>query len=667
MQTNPVSRSRARFAAAVAALWLSLVPLAQGQTVADYARPPQIGGFAVAPSNERATFLVRTDNGHAAAAVIDLAAPGKPRVIAGFSNADVTRIRWVNDKRVVYEVFRPGPEVADGGAGTFAVDIDGADERQLIAWTHTTDSAGSAIRSRVLPLGWFVWRALGDGSDDVLIYRNTVGERFFGRVRSVSRLNTRTRELSSLSYGQPDGAEHWVFDNQGQLRVVQARRGDRTALHWRAPGADSRWVELESHPLFDPAVLTPRFIEADGTLIVSTRRGRDSQALFSYDPVRRKLGDEPLVAVAGFDVEDRLDVDRRAQKLAGVSLQLDRATAVWFDDRLAAVQSQVDAALPGRTNRLLCGSCLTARHFVIASRSDRLPGEYFVFDADKRSLRPLGVARPWLKPETQGRRSFHRVPARDGLSLPVVLTHPAGQAPDHPLPAVMLVHGGPWVRGTDTGWEQWAQFLAARGYRVIEVDFRGSTGLGEAHFRAGWKQWGQKMQDDLVDALDWAIAQGGVDRKRVCLFGASYGGYAALMGPVRHPERYRCAASFAGVTDIALMFDDNDSDITEASRRYGLPELIGDPEADAEMMRRHSPVHRVQDIKVPVLLVQGGKDVRVTKKNADRFEAAARAAGVDLERVDYWNEGHGFMDPKNEEDFLQRLAAFLARYLKPVP
>jgi dipeptidyl aminopeptidase/acylaminoacyl peptidase len=248
----------------------------------------------------------------------------------------------------------------------------------------------------------------------------------------------------------------------------------------------------------------------------------------------------------------------------------------------------------------------------------------------------------------------------------VVVTHPAGAAPGQPLPTVLLVHGGPWVRGTDLDWSAEPQFLASRGYRVLEVDFRGSTGLGGKHFSAGWRNWGTSMQDDLADALAWAAQQKLTDPARVCIYGASYGGYAALMSPIRHPDLYRCAISHVGVTDPVLLFSGNWTDISEQSRGYSLKTLIGDPEADAEMLRQASPLHRVKELKLPVMIVQGRQDRRVEPVHADRFVSAARAAGVSVERHDY-EDGHGFYIPEYHADFLGKLEAFLARHIGAKP
>jgi dipeptidyl aminopeptidase/acylaminoacyl peptidase len=216
-------------------------------------------------------------------------------------------------------------------------------------------------------------------------------------------------------------------------------------------------------------------------------------------------------------------------------------------------------------------------------------------------------------------------------------------------------------------WDQEAQFLASRGYRVIEPEFRGSAGYGEKLFGAGIKQWGQAMQDDLVDSVQWAAKQGLVDDKRVCIMGASYGGYAALMGPIRHPGAYRCAISFAGVTDIELRYNAWGSDLSNQSRRYTLPVLMGDPETDKDVLRTVSPLLRAGEIKVPVLLAQGAKDRRVPIEHAEKFVKAAKAAGVNVDYKVYHLEGHGFVIPADRADYYRRVEAFLAKHLAATP
>jgi dipeptidyl aminopeptidase/acylaminoacyl peptidase len=247
------------------------------------------------------------------------------------------------------------------------------------------------------------------------------------------------------------------------------------------------------------------------------------------------------------------------------------------------------------------------------------------------------------------------------------VTHPPGAKADQALPAVVLVHGGPWLRGVDLDWDAEAQFLASRGYRVIEPEFRGSDGYGYKHFNAGWKQWGLAMQDDLADAVQWAAREGLIDPARVCLSGASYGGYAALMSPIAHPGVYRCAASFAGVTDIGLMYTVNWSDFSQAARKYSMPVLIGDLTKDAELLAKASPLMRVAEIKIPLLLAHGRADRRVPIEHAQQFTAAAWRAGVSVQRIDYSDEGHGFVKPANQADYFGQLEIFLEKSLQARP
>jgi dipeptidyl aminopeptidase/acylaminoacyl peptidase len=630
----------------------------------DFVRAPKLSGFVVSPSNRHAAYLVRADNGRQVAVVIDLEKPTEVRVIAGYADADVVRLMWINDKRLVYEAYHPGALIDPTGAGTFAVNLDGQDRRKLINWFRDNESVGTRLTWRELNYGWRVWRSWDGRSDDVLAYLEPslgLGDR---GSRKLVRLNTTNGLTQTVEPDMPRDAVNWSFDAQGQLRLVETYAQGRHRVFLRDQG-QSAWVEIQNQAGADGQQMSPLYIERDGTVIVLSRRGRDTQALYTFDTRTRKLGDEPLAAARGFDVGSDIELDNALGQVVGVHMHTDRVRSVWFDEGLQTVQEAVDAALPaGRANRLLCGRCVSAQRLVVRSSNERSGEEFFIYDRQAKRLIRLGVQRPWLTEARLGSRTFHRAAARDGLSMPVVVTHPPGRDGDRHLPAVLLVHGGPWVRGAMLDWSADAQFLASRGYRVLEVDFRGSTGLGWKHFRSGWKQWGLAMQDDLADTVAWAVREGLVDGARVCIAGASYGGYAALMGPVRHPELYRCAISHVGVTDLSLLFDEDYTDVGEEGRRYGLPQMVGDPTKDAEQLRRQSPLHRAAEIKVPVLLVQGKLDRRVVRTHADRFETAARAAGVDIERVDY-DDGHGWFQEAHHADYLRRVERLLARALKP--
>lgn len=632
-----------------------------------FTKHPIIDNVVVSPSGHRMALLLISPAGRQRLAVMSLDPIGEARIVGGFADADIRTVQWVSDDRLVYQAYEADAAVIrEGKAGTFAVNFDGSESRQLIAWVHAMNETASAIRSRILPYGWFLGGTIDDASNEVFVYRRVNDSGGDLKHVQLARLNTSTGRLKNLSYGMPEGTRAWYVDETHEPRLLVAYGGGREKIHWRGRGSET-WTEVAD---FDPLVegFSPWIVDRGGEVFVTARLQSDSTGLYKFDPIAKRLDPEPLVLVAGFDLNPRAEVDSKTKRLVGLHFKADRPMSYWFDDKLGRIQRGIDAALPaGRSNRLYCGRCESSRFIVIRSSSDRQPSEYFLFDRSKSSLQQIGASRPWIEESAQSRRTLHRVAARDGLSMPMYVTHPADPAPDKPLPAVVLVHGGPWVRGSDLSWEAEAQFLASRGYRVLQPEFRGSEGYGFRHFKAGWKEWGRAMQDDLVDAVQWAAAQGLIDPKRVCIVGGSYGGYAALMGPISHPDTYRCAASFAGVTDIQLMYDISWSDLSEDHRRYGMPVLIGDPVKDAERLDAASPLKRVAEIKVPLFLAHGAADRRVPIEHTRKFVDAAKRARVGVETQYYSDEGHGFSNPANHADYFGRLERFLERSLKTPP
>jgi dienelactone hydrolase len=624
---------------------------------------PVIDSVVISPSGKRLAMLLPGVSGFKKLGVMDLDPLGKPRIVAGFGDADVTDVQWVSEDRLVYGASMRGAYLKQGSGGAFAVNHDGAQPRQLIAWRSNTQELSTQIVSRVLSYDWRISAPVDDGSNEVFVHRVIRDAKGDATHRQLARLNTSTGQLRQMNFGMPEGAQRWLFGSKNEPVVVTAELAGRTKIYLRKAGAEE-WTLVSDVDALEGAGFTPWLVDSNGSLLVNARMN-DESSLHRYDREKKEVEPEPTVRVAGFDLRPTAEVDPQTGRLVGLHFRADRGMSYWFDEKLQRIQQAVDAALPGRVNRLSCGRCESSRFLVVRSMSDRQPGEYLLFDREKLTLSTIGVSRPWIDEATQGRRTSHRVKARDGLSIPVYVTHPAGSTPGQALPAVVLVHGGPWLRGSGIEWEPEAQFLASRGYRVIQPEFRGSEGYGWKHFHAGWKQWGRAMQDDLLDAVLWAAKEGLVDAGRVCIMGASYGGYAALMGPIAHPSAYRCAISFAGVTDIDLMYDINWSDLSESSKEYSMPVLIGDREKDATYLASVSPLKRAAEIKVPVLVAYGGEDVRVPMAHAKKFIAAATRAGVAVEDVPYLDEGHGFNDNRNRADFYRRIEAFLEKALKP--
>jgi dipeptidyl aminopeptidase/acylaminoacyl peptidase len=351
---------------------------------------------------------------------------------------------------------------------------------------------------------------------------------------------------------------------------------------------------------------------------------------------------------------------RLRRRLTGAMYEAERLEYGFLDPTRAALQALVDERLPGRENTLVSHS-RDERRYVVHSGSDRTLGAYWLLDAEERRLDPICELSPWLPEERMAPMEPVRLTSRDGLPLRGYLTLP----PDRPrrdLPLVLNPHGGPWARDS-WGFQPDVQFLASRGFAVLQVNFRGSAGFGRKFLEAGFGQWGLAMQDDLTDSVRWAIEQGIADPRRVAIYGGSYGGYATLAGLVRTPDLYACGASYVGVSNLFTWYES----IPPYWRPYRemLHEMVGHPERDAERMRATSPFFHADRIRVPVLVAQGANDPRVPQAESDQIVSALRARGLSVEYMVKDDEGHGFHNEENQFDFYRALERFLLRHLAP--
>lgn len=304
----------------------------------------------------------------------------------------------------------------------------------------------------------------------------------------------------------------------------------------------------------------------------------------------------------------------------------------------------------------------SGRRWVAGFTHDRDPGVTYYYDHTTGQSRLLFRPYPHLDPDMLAPMTPVTIPSRDGLDLPSYLTLPVGVEPAG-LPMVLLVHGGPWSRDS-WGFDPVAQLLAHRGYAVLQVNFRGSSGYGKSFLHAGIGELAGKMHDDLIDAVDWAVEEGYADRDRVAIFGGSYGGYAALVGVTFTPDVFAAAIDFCGISNLVTFL--------RTVPDFVKPQLVNnwylfagnpdDPEQEAEMLAR-SPISRVGEIRTPLMVVQGGNDVRVVKAESDRIVDALRARGVDVEYLVKDDEGHGFVNPENNIDIFRTADHFLARHL----
>ena len=643
-------------------------------------RHPDIGQVQLSPSGRR--LAVSMDlQGRMGLAVIDLQGQQPAKVLVRDERADIRSFQWVNDERLVFSLIQldVGGADQDFGPGLFSVGLDGGKTRMLVRIRRDFLAEPTIGLPPLDPLHHLLMVPAGGAGEDVVVGRWRLDGG--GDLDSVVplRLNVLTGRSQSLGLGMPDKVQGWLFDPQGEPRVAMARFQGQVTVWWRAPGS-SAWVELARHPFLD-APFNPHSVDAAGQLYVTVTEAGAAGILvlkrFDFKTGRPEA--EALARAPGFDFRGSLLHDSSSalpgDGALGLRLTTDAETTVWFKPALARLQAAVDQRLPGRVNRITCRRCAADDAVVLVqSWSDQDPGQLWLHQPARGEgtgqWQRVAALRKDIDPRQMATLDLHRFKARDGLEIPVWITQPrpapaAVLGKPAPRPAVVLVHGGPWVRGNSWQWSADAQFLASRGYVVIEPEFRGSTGYGSRLYRAGLRQWGRAMQDDVADAVRWAVAQGWVDGQRVCIAGASYGGYATLMGLVRDPGLYRCGVAWVAVSDPRLMFKWQwISDQSDEIRQHSLPALIGDPVADAAMLTDISAVTHAARIRAPLLLAHGRLDRRVPVEHAEKLRDAMAAAGHAPDWVIYPDEGHGWLKPANRFDFARRMERFLAEHLK---
>ena len=624
----------------------------------------------IAPDGSAVAVLVRNTAGRRQLVVMDSGDLKRFKVVAAFADNDIGWARWADGRTLVFGLGDEGGSAFDQrGAGLYAIGSDGTGLRTLINFNSRNVETGTLIKARSLdPFRYSFGQALHDGSGDIVVYHwnetvklGTYGSAWTGNT--PVRMNVHTGELREMGSRWPDHVFSWTIDAKGDVRAAMQHKEGRTTLLVR--DATGAWTERSSFASFRRRAVDPVLhgIGADDQAFVEMPHGADGAlALYRYDLATGQPETEPLVSAEGFDIDATLVNDYRAHRVLGVHYEADAAGTAWFDPAMKALQAKVDARLPGLINRIDPADCGCAPRVLVTSHSDRQPDLFSLYDRSDDSLISFGASRPAIQARQMADTDFVRIKARDGHDLPLYVTKPHGKGP---WPTVVLVHGGPSVRGWHWEWDAESQFLASRGYLVVKPEFRGSDGYGSALEGAGHRQWGLKMQDDIADATLWAARQGLEDPQRTCIAGGSYGGYATLMGLVRYPELYRCGVAYAAVTDINLMYDIYWGDTSDDYKAFGMPEMVGDPVADAEQLKATSPVLQAARITRPLLLAHGGIDARVPIAHATRLLDALRSNHAPVTWIEYKDEAHGWYKPQTRVAFYERVQQFLDASIGP--
>jgi dipeptidyl aminopeptidase/acylaminoacyl peptidase len=479
---------------------------------------------------------------------------------------------------------------------------------------------------------------------------------------SVKRIDLATGATTTVEKARRDLWD-WYADGTGVVRAGIAYDGDRWKIWYRQQAGDPLVAIKGKHAQSDDpgAVDSLRFLSADnsGLIVTNARTGRF--AAYRYDFATATIGD-PVYENPDVDISSVL-IDPISGVVSGIGYENERRRVMWIDSKMRALQARIEKALPGAEDDVV-GQSSDGNRLLIWSGGAADPGSYYVFD--QAAGRFNAIVQPYEKLAQVALAPVKAVhyATRDGLVIPAYLTLPLHR-PAHGLPLIVMPHGGPFARD-HWDYDPFVQFLASRGYAVLQPQFRGSTGYGRAFVEQGYGQWGRKMQDDLDDGMDWLVKSGQVDAGRVCIMGASYGGYAALWGAIRNPERYRCAISLAGVTDIddILRYDRRSFSAPRYFRQWQ-KKVTGEDKVDLDTV---SPLAQQARLTVPVLIAQGEQgeqDTNVPPRQGHLLVAALEKRHADVQSVFYKDAAHGFTKPEDMTDYLKRVEVFLAKYNPP--
>jgi len=543
---------------------------------------------------------------------------------------DIAGYFWPNNEQIVFLK----DEAGDENFHLFGVNIDGSNPIGF------TDFEG--VRAQIID-------DLPDQKDFVVIGLNKRNKQVFDPYR----LNLKTGEISMLAEN-PGNIQGWMFDHDGKLRLATAIvDGVNQSILYRENEEDEFKTIITTN--FKEG-FNPQFFTFDNKKIIgSSNLGRDKSAIVEFDPVTAK---EVKVLYANDDYDvNGVGYSRKRKVITAAYFESWKSERHYFDSTSKATFEKIQKQLAGYEIGIT-GVNKDENVLILRTYSDKSLGAYYIYNSEDDKMEKIVNVSPWIDENEMSNQLPIAYQSRDGLKINGYLTLPKGYNMENAknLPVVINPHGGPWARDS-WGFNPEIQFLANRGYAVLQMNFRGSTGYGRKFFEASFKKWGREMQDDITDGTKWLIDKGIADSTRIAIYGGSYGGYATLMGLVKEPKMYAAGVDYVGVSNMFTFM--------KTIPPYWEPmlemmyEMVGDVEKDSTMLREVSPVFHVDKIKAPLFIAQGANDPRVNVDESDQMVRAMKEKGIEVEYLVKKDEGHGFRNEENRFEFYRAMEKFL--------
>lgn len=612
-----------------------------------FAKPPDIAQVILSPDGKHVAWLRRVSVGERLGTEISMAnLEKKVGKVLGFGSVDkfvVNWITWAGNKHVLMSARFP--EVRYGVPTT---------ETRLISLNIETGVNGSVLghgflrsKRRVPQFQDQIVDLLDSDEDQILLAASFES----AGASEVLRVNLNDGRTKRVVRDRPNTFD-WVTDRQERVRIAVQRKETVYKIMHRAVDT-KKWKTLWRFESFADDQVWPLGFAKDPDLLYVNAYHDGRKAIFKVDLRDPELQKELVFSHPTYDAAGGLIYSNVSGEVVGTRFSANGGFTFWDDD-LSLLQQGVDAALPDTSNKIYSLSD-DERKYVVLATSDTEPGTYYVGDRDKTSLDYIASRYADIDAKLLSEKRKVKYEARDGLQIEGYVTVPQGAA-NEPLPTIIFPHGGP-ISFDDGGFDYWTQFFASRGYAVLQMNFRGSSGYGYEFMKSGLKSWGLEMQNDVEDGTRWMIDNGIADPEKICVVGGSYGGYAALMEAARNPDLYNCAISFAGVTDVAYLVRSN--------RRYTnyqvVREQIG---SDYSELRDRSPLHLSKQINIPVLLGHGTEDRSVRVTHSRRMHRALEKDGKSVTYLEFEDGDHYLSNEEHRIGFFRAMDTFLKTHLK---
>ena len=631
---------------------------ARPHTLDDLLRDWDIQDAQLSPNGDYLAVTVPIKDNKVILSVFPLARPSEVRTIGvGESGEMIGEFQWAAPDRLVYSILkrRGGYRIEPFRTGeVMAINADGTGFKVLHSWRGDQQAGTRLNRTQSQSTFGEVFDTLVDDDRHVLMATTSINQGADGDFAEAWLLDIDSGSRKKMA-NAPLRSARFLADRSGEIRIAFGIDSKLDTKIYLRAGKGDEW-KLIVDEATDGLSSVPIALHPSGTGLYAHRQQKNGP----YGLFRLSLTDLTWTPVSEDPISDPL-----AYYLTGDGSDL---YGVLYDDGRRVVRpvgSSAEAQLQAALQKAFGDALVEIVNFtrdgnyalVEVSSSDN-PGDFYRFDRRSKKAEYIASRGQWLDQRQLAPKLPVSLRARDGLALHGYLTVPRGLEAKN-LPLVVWLHGGPHGVRDDAEYHQDAQILAFGGYAVLQLNFRGSGGYGSRFQTAGYQRWGREMQDDVTDATRWAIEQGIADAERVCIGGASYGGYAAMMGIVREPKLYRCAVSYAGAHDLPMLYWKGDIDDSVFGRSY-LNRVLGNDEA---YLVDASPITHVAKIEAPVLLLAGNMDRRVPVAHAKDMAAALRKAGKPVELIVKPREGHGFYDPENRREAADAILRFLDRHI----